>query len=208
MMDNAPVSDFHKDHPEAFASLFDAYYPALCFFAEKYLHDTENARDVVSEVFSSLWHKQVAVQSHSNIKSFLYSVVRNACIDFIRKEKSLARRHQVFTELAEDENDFYNQVLRSEVVQEIRQEIQLLPDQYRKVFSLMYIDGYTYDEVAAELNLGVQVIRNYKNRAVALLKRKIFPENLFTVTTMAVSAIAMLTLLVLLFFYIRSHTAL
>ena len=135
-LDNAQVSDFNKDHPEAFELLFSSYYSSLCFFAEKYVTQTDDARDLVSEVFSNLWHKQIALKTHTNIKSFLYYSVRNACIDFIRKQKVLAKRNKELEQYLQNDNLFHNEVLKSEVLQDIYAEIQALPDQYKKAFQL------------------------------------------------------------------------
>ena len=74
--------------------VFQQYYRSLCLYALHYLHDLDEAEDVVQDCFVRLLESDkyerlcllsVASQSLTNqLKSFLYTSVRNACIDRLR----------------------------------------------------------------------------------------------------------------------------
>jgi RNA polymerase sigma-70 factor, ECF subfamily len=73
-LDNELASGFTKDSPEAFAALYRLYYAPLCHFAEKFVINRDDAKDIVSDVFYHLWHK--APKVNKSVKAFLYAAVR------------------------------------------------------------------------------------------------------------------------------------
>lgn len=64
---------------------FEQYYRPLCIYAMHYLHgDVDRAEDVVQDCFVKLWQKEA-----DNDKAFLFTAVRNACIDLLRRNDPL-----------------------------------------------------------------------------------------------------------------------
>lgn len=190
---------------EDFKAIFNLYYPGLCAFATRFILDAEDAKDVVSGIFFKLWVDKTILRKDLNVKGYLYATVRNACIDFLRSEK---RKNNAYVQLAAllDDEQFFNELLKAEVLQEIYAEIASLPGQCREVFQKLYMEGLTYAEVAGQLNLSEQTVRNHKARAVLMLKRKLFPDSLFAAAAVAVQ-IGWITLLLLLLFYIINYNA-
>src|ERR1700709_1908452 len=72
---------------EAFDFLFRQYYAALCFFANSIIHNDEDAKDIVQDCFIKLWDDTEFTERVETIKSFLYMMVHNRCIDYVRKKK-------------------------------------------------------------------------------------------------------------------------
>ena len=66
----------------AFRTLFEEFYASLCLFATRYLGDREEAADVVQETFLKYWNKHTDFDDYRKIKSFLYVVVRHACLNY------------------------------------------------------------------------------------------------------------------------------
>lgn len=198
-LDNSLVSNFSKDHPDAFATVFNTYYPSLCSFAYRFLENVEDARDVVSEVFEKLWVKQTDLEAPGNIKSYLYVSVRNACINSLkRSHQQLERNKQLLQIISSDEN-YKAALLLHETTQQIYEEISLLPGQCKKIFELLYIEGLSSSEAARVLDLAEQTIRNQKTIGLNILKRKIFPDSVFTIAVI-VSAAAIIIAVGMSFF--------
>ena len=78
---------------QAFKNLFDEFYQALCVFASTYLKDDALAADIVQEGFVKFWSKREGFDNYFKVKSFLYTMVRNDCLNYIRDHK--LRRHDV-----------------------------------------------------------------------------------------------------------------
>jgi RNA polymerase sigma-70 factor (family 1) len=199
-LDHSLVSSFNKNHPDAFASVFNSYYESLCRFAQQYVHDHNDSEDVVQDVFTRLWANDFVVNANSNIKSFLYTAVKNSCIDFLRKRKTEASRNQILEYKSQQDEYFFGQVWRAEVLQEIVAEIDMLPDQCRTIFQKLYFEDLSPKDVASQLSISEATVRSQKRHAISLLKRKLFPGSIFTVAAVAATAAAVFTVLGLLLY--------
>ncbi len=83
-----------------FESIYHSHYQALCFYAEGITGHTQSAEDMVTETFIKLLRGNNSFDTLSQVKSFLYTITRNACIDLLRKEK----RQQVVMPLPPEED--------------------------------------------------------------------------------------------------------
>ncbi|WP_410524467.1 sigma factor [Prevotella sp. AM34-19LB] len=66
--------------------IFQQYYRPLCLYATHYLHDIDEAEDMVQDCFVKLISRSIMPE---NIKAFLYTSVRNACIDRMRRQSPI-----------------------------------------------------------------------------------------------------------------------
>jgi len=168
---------FSNGDKETFKHVFSTYYPPLCFFASKILGSPTKAEDLVMDVFTKIWQKKDHLKEINNISSFLYTTVKNAGIDQLRKEKK-----QLFLEGTDEKEELnINEVLEAEEVYaqllaKVYEQIELLPPQCRLIFKMLFIEGQTTQQIAERLKLSVQSVRNQKTRAIDLLKLKIDPN--------------------------------
>ncbi len=140
-------------------------------FAGRLTQDEPEASDIVAECFIKLWRKHPDFITGENVKAFLYITCKNRCLSFLRDTKRKTAAQQLyFSQLEQNENNVLHQIIEAEFLQILDHEVSLLPEMCRKVFSLLYFEGKKTDEIAAELNLSVQTVRNYKTRAVEKLK--------------------------------------
>ena len=68
-------------------SLFRLYYRPLCVYALHYLKDKDLIEDLVQEAFTAYWMKQAASDGIDSPRAYLYTAVRNRCIDAIRRQR-------------------------------------------------------------------------------------------------------------------------
>ena len=69
---------------ENFKLVFDGYFSALCSFGYKYIQDISAVEDLTQEVFISLWDKRQNFDHINAIKAFLYTSVRNKCLNHLK----------------------------------------------------------------------------------------------------------------------------
>ena len=74
-------------------------------------------------------------------------------------------------------HDYLHNLVHTEVIAEIHRAINQLPTQCRKVISLEFIEGLSNEEVAKELSLSIQTVKNHKVRALKILKQQ-FSDNI------------------------------
>ena len=155
--------------------LFRYNYRPLCMYALHYLHDTDSAEDIVQECFTTLWEKLEQGFPIANRRAYLYMSVRNRCLDVLRKKG-------IETESL-NPNDSYGIIDDDDLQERSRIEASLwtaidsLPGKCRQVFLMSKRDGLKYEEIAEELGLSVNTVRNQISKALNTLKsgaRKIY----------------------------------
>ena len=145
-------------------TIFKTYYRPLCLYALHYLPGhLEQAEDIVQDGFLKLWKAQP-----QNPKAFLYTAVRNACIDSIRKSKTVTMEI-LPQDLDGDITDSEAQE-RSYREAELWTAIDHLPERCRQIFLMSKRYGMTYREIAAELNLSERTVEHQVSKALKRLK--------------------------------------
>jgi len=180
------AASFREGNEEALAHFFKLHNKSLCFFANRLVQDAVEAEDIVSDCFLKLWKRHKDFETSSNIKSFLYVSCRNACLDYLKhlKVKSAAQQNY-FSQLTQSEETILYTIMEAEFLEILSQEIELLPEKCREIFKLIYFEGKKTDQIALDLELSVQTVRNQKTRAVELLKTAFFKKGMSTAFSLA-----------------------
>ena len=151
-----------------FDILFKRYYRQLCLYAAHYLKgDIAASEDSVQDCFVKRW-QQEAKRDITDKRAFLYSTVRNACIDTLR------RQHPEMTNI--DPTDLEEIISDEEAIDRSEQEakvwetIDALPDRRREVFLMAKRDGMTYNEIAEALNISVKTVEHQISKAMKKLR--------------------------------------
>lgn len=162
-------------------TIFDAYYYRLCFYAGRYLKDEEEAKDIVQEVFVTIWEKGLQFESEIALRSFLYSAVHNATVNQLTLKNIHEKHHEKILKqsAAAETNDYVNGRIEEEVLWTIFSAIDNLPPECQKIFKLSYLDGYELQKVADELHISVHTVKSQRARAKKLLQEQL--KDLFPV---------------------------
>jgi RNA polymerase sigma-70 factor (ECF subfamily) len=157
------LSDFKEGDQQAFRYYYNLFYDSICLFGYRILKDEECAKDIAQEVFVNLWQARHTLQSVLHLKMFLYRSMRHRCINYI-KMKKLEQKFQNNHPLLETEESFYETVIEEEIFRFIREKINQLPDEQRKVI-LMHLEGKNNIEIATLLQISVNTVKTHKARA-------------------------------------------
>lgn len=170
---------FRKRDDKALAHFFDLNYKSLCYFAKGLVHDDAEAEDIVSGCFVKLWNSVREVENEETIKAFLYVSCRNACFDYLRRLKVRTTHQQQYYEQLEmtDETVLVN-IVKTEVLGLLDQEIELLPPKCREVFRLYYFEHKKTPEIMEALDLNEKAVRYQKAKAIELLKNAMLKKGL------------------------------
>ncbi|MEQ9286127.1 MAG: sigma-70 family RNA polymerase sigma factor [Cyclobacteriaceae bacterium] len=149
-----------------FKEIYDLFFFRLIAYARIITKSEDLARDAVADVFLNLWNtrNQIAI---SNIDSYLLTSTKNQCYKILSKEKKSNDREEPF--LYMEDRDFYTPealLLTKETLEVIRNSIENLPSHARLVFKMVKEDGFTYEQVAGELQISKNTVRNHLYRAV------------------------------------------
>jgi RNA polymerase sigma-70 factor (ECF subfamily) len=154
----------------ALEELFKDYYEPLCGFANTFTKDIDDAEDVVQEMFFQFWAKREKLNITGAVKSYLYSAVRNACLNKIKHLK-VVREHEHY-DAANDSNSIGvdEELEYSELQDRVDAAIDELPAGRRKVYELSRNEGLKYKEIAEQLNISVKTVENQMGKALKHLR--------------------------------------
>lgn len=164
--------------------VFQQYYRPLCLYATHYLHDVDVAEDVVQDCFVRLIQRGTlsggSVSKDSlcsqntlcsqQTESFLYTSVRNACVDYLRRQSPIATDVSpvdlsgIISDGQAQESSFREA--------ELWTAIEQLPDRCREIFLMSKRDGMTYREIAEELDLSEKTVEHQISKALKTLRGK------------------------------------
>jgi RNA polymerase sigma-70 factor (ECF subfamily) len=167
------VDDFRMGSEKAFAKLFRLLYPTLCFYALGFTDDQAAAEDIAEETFIMVWNRRESFNHFKVLRSFLFSSVRNACLNWMKQKARHAVHEKRISVTAEfTEPSILENLVRAEVFRDVNAAIEKLPPKCRKIISMIFFEGKNTRDVAEELNLSISTVKTQKNRGLMLLRNK------------------------------------
>ncbi len=162
----------------SFKTLYQSYYNRVLFYAKKYVDSIETSEEVVSEVFLKLWNKRKHIHIQSSFQSYLFTAIRNRCLDMIRKEGS---RHfesdDVLQTLTSTHSNTQEIIQSNELYEKIEAAINKLPKDRRRIFLMSRNEGLRYKEIAEKLGISIKTVETQMGRSLKFL-RETFKEEL------------------------------
>jgi len=159
---------------KSFKSIFSNHYNALCAFGNRYISDTFAVEDMIQEVFVSFWEKRQNFEHENAVKSFLYTSVRNKCLNHL-KHLAVLKKHekQLIYEL-ESKQFFSRHLIEEETFNQLYIEISHLPESAQKIM-LLALKGLKNKEIATTLGISENTVKTQKKIAYSKLKKKLSP---------------------------------
>lgn len=178
---DATVFDSQVKPPEeviqipTFEELFSEYQPLVHGIALKFTGSPEDAEDVTQEVFTKIWKNLEAFKFQSTLKTWIYRIAMNSCIDYSRKPwKRHGQRNTGLDDALEegeekvhlsDDDTAERKLLAKEKATQVRRAITRLRPHLRAVLVLKDLEEMSYDEISDILGVGLGTISSRLNRA-------------------------------------------
>ena len=129
-------------------------------FAYRILNCQEEAKDAVQEVVLRLWMRRQKLNTERNIESLCMTMLKNYCIDQLRKQKQL----QLFQENRENNKYDRQNFEQIDLVEQLRQQLTRLPLQQQIALHLKDFQGLDYEEISQIMQIPVNAIRVHVSR--------------------------------------------
>ena len=178
------ATDSHSHDPEErFLTAFEEYSDALFRHAALRLRDRERAIDIVHDTFTKAWSYLRAGHEIGSFRPFLYKVLNNLIIDEYRRRRETSL-DALLEEEGVDEGDFAE--LSESTVEALAATLdgkkafavlETLPDAYREVVILRFVDGLGPKEISELIEVSENVVSVRLHRALKLLREYIETES-------------------------------
>jgi RNA polymerase sigma-70 factor (ECF subfamily) len=152
------------DHA-AFATLFQKYKTGIYRFCLLMLGESQAAEDIYQDIFLNFYSTCRQGQPIRNARHYLFGAARNRCL----RQLQISRRMEPLPdfetlEYATDERE-------AEIKVQLDEALQRINPVYREAFLLFELEDYSYEEIAAQLEVTREVVRNRIYRAKQALQK-------------------------------------
>lgn len=167
----------------AFDELFRTHYKYLVVIAHKYLHDTDEARDMAQDVFMDLWNRREKVNIQDSLKFFLRRAVINRCLATRRKSSRMTIDSERISKDTQTSDNTTNQVAYNDLNRHIKGIIAALPERCRAIFILSRQEQLSHKEIAAKLDISTKTIENQMTKALKIMRLELKAKGFITLLT-------------------------
>jgi RNA polymerase sigma factor (sigma-70 family) len=151
-------------NPGAFETIVDRYQGRLLGFCRQMLGSTQDAEDVLQEVFVNAYRAMLADEREINLRPWLYRIARNRCLNHLRKPKADAQETMDMVPEV-DAASTAERVHNREEFRQILSDVNKLPETQRAALLLREMDALSYEEIAAAMDTTVPSVKSLLVRA-------------------------------------------
>lgn len=154
-----------------FDKIYVMYFTRMRRFAKEYVLFDEDAENVVQDVFVVLWEKRDVLDIQVSLVSYLFLLVKNRCLDYLRHQVVADEYKQELTLKLTSLEHLNDSFTSDEDIERILlSAIHKLPERCREIFMKNRIEGKKYREIATEMNLSVNTVENQISIALKKLR--------------------------------------
>ncbi|MEL7586218.1 MAG: RNA polymerase sigma-70 factor [Prolixibacteraceae bacterium] len=160
------INKLNNGDPKALKLFFDGFYPSVCVYAIKFIKQSDVAEDIAQDAFVQFWRIRDRFTSVRKIRAFIYTTVRNACINHLKQKRT---REDILIHIPVLEAISYELLVEEETYRLLDAAIQQLPTRTREII-LLALEGHNNPEIAELLGVSVNTIKTLKKNAYADLR--------------------------------------
>ena len=135
----------------------------LLGFANRFMNDLDEAKDVVQEIYIKLWRMRDELEKYNSVEALAMRMTRNLCLDKIKLKKTVPL-NGIERNLTEQENNS-NEAEILLAAKRAKVAINQLDEPQKTIMQLRDIEGYDYEEIGQVLDMNVSTVRVNLSRA-------------------------------------------
>lgn len=167
---NIHIEKMKAGDRESFNQIFRRYYTPLVRFCVRYVADSDNAAEIVQDLFVKLWSNREKLSFNSSFESYMLTSVRNSALTFINKERSHAEANLRIYSDDSDANDPSETLQSNNLEESYRRILKTMPEKRREVFLASRFDGLKYTEIAEKLGISQKTVEAQMSAAIKQLR--------------------------------------
>jgi RNA polymerase sigma-70 factor (family 1) len=154
----------------AYKTIFDNYYPLLVAFAQKYLSDIDASKEIAQNVFVKFYEKRNSIEITSSIKSYLYKMAYNDCLNYIKNRDTILKHYSEYSKEQAKHEEYQDLIEETEQEYRIYKALEKLPPKCKTIVLQSRLEGKKNKDIADELNISIRTVETQISKALKLLK--------------------------------------
>ena len=158
----------------AYASLYHTYYPVVFSLSLKMVKIHSAAQDVCNEVFLAIWQNRQRLMEVQSLRAYLQTAARNQSLNML---KSMTRSALAKAEIAKSfpgtSLSSEDRIQEKEYTDFIHRGVEQLPPRAKQVFTLCRQQGYSYEDVSAELGISRNAVKSHMVYSIKKLRSQV-----------------------------------
>lgn len=160
---------FKVAEKKAFQLLYDTYYETLVLFANQVTGDSQAAEDIVQDCLVKFWISKRYRTLEFGLDKYIFQAVKFSSLNYVRGDKRKKNLHEhVILEMMSGEEEVEDENV--EILEVVYKVIDLLPEERRNVFLLVFVEGKSYQEVADQLQISKNTVKTQLSRSLKFLR--------------------------------------
>jgi RNA polymerase sigma-70 factor (ECF subfamily) len=145
----------------SFATIYDRYNKQMYLLAYRYLKSKEMAEDVVQHVFVNFWIKRNKINENLNLRSFLFTALKNRTLNTIRDEqRAIIKNYEFLMDSFHEGFDERETEESLEMTSLIKKAVDLSSPQRKKIFHLKMMEDLSNQQIANKLDISVNTVKS------------------------------------------------
>jgi RNA polymerase sigma-70 factor (family 1) len=172
--DNELVHLLKKGDHAAFTEIYIRYSKVLYIHAYKILNNRNEVKDIVQDIFATLWNKRSDLIIQTNLAGYLYVATRNNVIKIISRQQVKSKYLDFSQSTLNYSPSITDHLIREKQLHKIIEaEINELPPKMRLIINLSRKSHLTHKEIAYKLNLSESTVKKQVNNSLKILRIKL-----------------------------------
>ena len=184
--DQQLIASYLAGDEKSLEILFGRYLKPIYSFVYRYVSGAHDVEDITQEVFVRIWRNLKKFDQNKSFKTWIFSIAKNAAIDFLKKKKAIPfsefeneEKENILIETLADPSPLPQELLeRTDMKRVLNAAMEKLSPKYRMVLFLRYNDHFNFREISESLGESLHTITSRHRRALIKLK-KLLTENDF-----------------------------
>ncbi len=149
---------------------FHTHYRPLCQYACTFVKDTVYCEDIVQEIFLHIWEKKAELIGKEELRFYLYTAVRNRCLNHIKSIRKLAVNELTGQEQPPDAAGAPGGEPEVDFSVLVGEALERLPIKCREVFLLSRMGRLTYQQIADSSGISIKTVENQVGKALKIMR--------------------------------------
>jgi RNA polymerase sigma-70 factor (ECF subfamily) len=177
--DNILMEKVKNNDKSAYETLVIKHRAKAINFAYSFISDLYESEDIVQECFAKVYINRIEYKPLNTFKTYLFTVIRNSCIDYLRKNKKIRTINLDDISEISDNIAPEDSFIQTERITKIFKHLESLPDDYKTALYLLAFDEMTYEEIAKVMQKSIAQVKVIIHRARKKLKKLCEGDDIF-----------------------------